>query len=841
MVLEDQLNGLNLSNKPKRQRFDDIKLVFNIQGNFDILEGYSRETCELVNDLNRLLELDSKTESDFFPGNEVDDEIKALVERVKPFVNSLDAEKLQTIQSQDVKSFLQTISLVLANFIVNDFIKTEIDVGLINKMTDIYMVIIETLRDLKRDTYSFLLSKTSFISPLLITISFSFKLNTGGSSMLIKTLAVLFTYLVRSESLFDSVVKMFTINPTTNIEMFQVFNKLWEKTLEIPQQNQINIRQAPGPISIINRLDSLNHCLISPQLIGHIFPYTPNQYIFQLCQSSLKAHTILSNIKTGREISSGLYELISFVGDDLSCEVLLLIIESMGLGDELLKLHGNEQYQTQLNFIFTKISQTSYVGHDNSISLEFLKTILTKDITGPLESSISQRYQVLFELVDHNYEINFHEDFAMSISTEQAIFSINRDFALQKDHLILSDLGSSLSLPALFIHVSFILSKALINFANPTKFLPKLLEESLSLKKFAPLPKSDFLDFGVSSISPCQMNLRNFQRVTNSLHMCLSVLDKIILNYSNLKSWIHPVKAVEEIENNLEYQTVDKFLEINFSAYFAVLTVSNELLQKSQSYGNNLSPVFHDLSSVSHVLKLQTFLIFDRLFQLYDNFAFYKLVKFIMKISMIDLELQKSSMKVLDHLIFHTDNGMKEAAENNDLIKKLLQQYVVLWSDGTEIYKRFEDFLGLKSNSTELVNFDTTAHLKFLGLSPPEYSNTSPSTSSSASSINNYNLSNQSNNYGLQSTLSTPNNSFVTNNNNINQPISQDNSYFGNSKVFIRTQVGLRKPNTPISAGAMDYNNYRTSNIKNVQSFVPQHFNGPASRAPSVHVDQFGQ
>lgn len=819
-------------------------LELDTDGRFEIFESYSKETCELVNDLNKLLNIDGKTESEATLENGIDDEIKTLVERVKPFIDTLDGDALGNIDSESVKSFLQSISLVLANFIVNDFIKTEIDTRMIDKMTNIYIAILDLLRSCQHDKYSFLLSRTSFISPLLITISFSLKLNTGESSKLIKILAVLFTYLVKNQSLFESVVKMFTIDPTTNIEMFQVFNKLWEKTLETPQGNQFSVRQGPGPISIINRMDTLNNFVTSPLLIDHVFPYTPSQYISQLCQSSLKTHAILSNIKNGKNISAGLLEFVTFVANDIDSEVLLLLIESTGLNDVLLKLYDNGNYQTQLGYIFSKISQISYIDNDNSISSKFLNMVLTKDINKPLESSIQKRYQVLFEVIDHSHDINFLQDFGMSLSLEKALFFINRDFELMKDHLLLANLGSSLNLPALFIHITFVLCKALLKFTNDNKSIPKFLEESLSFKKMPPLPKSEFLDFDSNSISPSQLNLKNFQRVTNSLNMCLSILNKIILNYSNVESWIHPMKKLEAIDDTLEYQSADKFLQINFSAYFAVLMVSNEFLQKSKNYGDDYySAIFYDLSSIGHVLKLQTFLIFDKLLHLYDSFAFFKLVKFIMKISMLDLDLQKSSIKILDHLIFHTNNGMKEASENNELIRKLLQQYILLWSDGTEIYKRFENILGLKSNTVELVNFDTNAHLKFLGITPPE-SNISPTTSSSTSSSNNYNYTNQSSNYGLQSTLSTPNNSFLTNN-NINQPISQDNSYFGNpNNILMKNQIGLiSKSNTPLSAGTMDqYNTYRSSNIKNVQSFIPQHLSGPpSSRAPSVHVDQLSQ
>jgi len=464
----------------------------------------------------------------------------------------------------------------------------------------------------------------------------------------------------------------------------------------------------------------------------------------------------------------------------------------------------------------------------------------------------------------------------MSFLLEKALYFIEKDFELQKNHTVLSELGSSLTLPAILLHIGFLLSKSILKFQIPSKSsFPKIIEDNISLKKLPPLPKSDFLDFENIFISKTQQNLNNHRLIINALSHCLSILHKVIIGHSNVKNWIHPIQNVEDIDDDLKYCSVDKFLLLNYSSLFAILNVCNELTQKSQSFHSDIgadgqiySSIFYDISSTSNVLKLQTYQIFDDLFQLYDTFAFFKLIKFIMNVSMTDLELQKFSTKILNHLLFNSNNGLKKSIESHDLIKKLLQQYVALWSDGSIEYTEFERFLGLQSKPTELVNFDSMKYLEFLGFELPDQStvsNLSPSTASSSSSImpNFSTYANHSNNFNIApiSSASTPNYSYVVNpnnisttttNNNINMNNNNNNSgYFNMNPNILGNNRGISSGgNTTPSAGNFiinDGTNYKNSNISNVQSFIPQQqiqqqFNGiNMKRAQSVHVDQFGR
>lgn len=858
VVLEDQFKSLGLSNEPKRQGTGEFSLRFNEEKVFEILESYSMETKDALGALNKLIMIQRTVDPVVDTSKDIDGEIRSLVDQVTPFIKTLDLDTLSKVESEDVIGFLEVISLMIANFTVNDFIKTEIDSSLIDKMLTIYLSVLEILRFGKFKGHSYLLTRTSLISPLLITISFSFKLKSTESPTLIKVLASLFTLLMTRQSLFDPVVKLFAMNSTTNIEMFQVFNKLWERTLEIPADSQLDTKQSPGPTSIINRINALSNYELSSGIINQVFPFIPSQYLYQLSQSSLKAHTVLSNLKSGKEVTSNITDLLGFVIDDLNTEVLLTMIDTLDVTDLLLQYFEEEQYKSQLGYVFAKISQSSNFNIHGSVSRKLIPKILTRDVLFELESSENERYKVLFELLDHNPKIDFHSDFSMVFAIEAALSLIDRDFDLQKDFSILSNLGSSVNLPALFVYSGFLLSNALLKFANPTKSLPHFLDEIMQLKRFPPLPKSEFFDFSHIFLSKSQQNLKNPRIVTNALFHCLSILHKIVTGFCEVKDWVHPIQNVNDTDNDLEYQATDKFLFLNYSAFFGVLHTVNELLQKSTGYYNNdhFSAIFYDLSSIGNTLKLQTFQLFEDLFQFYDTFAFYKLVKFIMKVSMTDLELQKFSIKILNHLVFHSNNGIKDSIKDNDLILKLLEQYVTLWNDGSTEYKQFENFLGLEQTSSEKAIFDTISHLKFLGFSDVGIASLSPATSSSGSSIHNYSYTNNSNNFsGLQTNVSTPNNSFsfISTSGGKQQPLDSASGYFNiNSNMLNNNnQIGFSGSNTPVSAGVMDYTTYRTSNIRNVQSFIPQqqqqhhqqqYNNGlNNNRAQSVHVDQFGK
>lgn len=849
-VLEDQFKSLDLASEPKRQLSQEGLLQVNKEGFFELKEGQFIATKEALKSLNRLIEI-NKVVPNADSNQDFDGEIKTLIEKVAPFIKGLSAGDLSNVCSKEAKSILEIVSLMIANLTVNDFIKTEIDLSLIQKMQTIYLSILESLRNNELKSESFLLTRTSLISPLLITISFSFKLKASTSPTLIKILAILFTYLINNKSLFDPVAKLFAINSSTNIEMFQVFNKLWEKTLEVPQEVQLDIKQSPGPITIINRIDMVNNFVLSPNLVNHIIPYTPGQYLYQLSQCSLRASSILMNIKSGVEVKRKATELLGLVTTDLNCEVLLILIETLDVSDILVKLFENDEYKERLGYVFSKLSLYSSFKRQNVLLEKLSSKVLKTDIMFHLESSSIERYKVLFELLDHNNKIDFHTDFPLAFSIERSLYLIDWDFELQKDHLILSELGSTMDLPAIFIYSCSILSSALLKFTNHTKTLPSFLERTLELTRFPPLPKSDFSANKSFFLSNTQLNFKNSRLVTNALAHCLSILHKIIIGYVDIKDWIHPIRNVDDTSDDLSYQASDKFLLLNYSASFAVLNTVNELSQKSTGYNNDIySPIFYDLSSTSHVLKLQIFQLYEDLFELYDSFGFFKLIKFIMKISMTDLELQKVSIKILNHLIFHSNNGLKESISENELLLKLLRQYVIFWNDGSTAYKQFEDFLGLQPSTTELVTFDTNTHLRTLGINA-EYrpASLSPSTSSSESSVNNYSYSNTANNLNNSvHSISTPNTShnYSLNSVKMMQHHNENSSgYFNSNANFLgNNQLASTGANTAASAGGFNYSNYRNSNISGVQQFIPeqQHYNGSSNnRSQSIHVDRFGK
>ncbi|CCH45702.1 hypothetical protein BN7_5287 [Wickerhamomyces ciferrii] len=858
MALEDQLRSLDLSNESKRQGSKDVLLYFKDNETLKLSTSESfMDLSEVEAAFQRLFKINKLNDSKIEAANDIDTEIKALVGKVKLSPINYKTAAEDEVKNKELKDFSQTIALLAANFTVNDFIKTEIDESLIEKMTMVYIEILNLLKNYNFSSPNFLLTRVSLISPLLITISFSYKLRSPTSSSLMNILSILFTYSIKNPDILQSVIKLFAITPTTNIEMFEVFNKLWESTLENSTGNQLNDRQLPGPISISNRISHLQGYEISTTLLNTIFPYSQNQYIRQLSRNTLKIHSILTNIKAGNKISKHLTELVSFTSDNCTAETLAILLQTLNLQDTFLDLFGDENFTNQLGYIFSKLSQTSIPIGRQPLLNKLQKSVLDKDILSPFETSLNMRYKVLIEIIDHNTAIDFQKEASWSISLMNSLYLIKSDFDLVKSHMALSDLGSSLSLPAIIIKVSFILSDAILKIVNPSREISTHLKQNITFNNLPPLPISDFLDFSNVFISQSQVNLGNLQRLLDSLHYCSSILNDIHMKYNEFKEFIHPVQNLEGKDDDLEFQATDKYLLLNYSSLFSTLTLADELSQKSKGYGDlGYSSVFFDLSSIGKTLQLQVFKVFESIFKLYDTFAFFKLIKLIMKISMNDLELQKFSIKLLNHLVFHSGNGLKIKIENNELIMRLLTQFVSLWSDNSNEYIRFERFLNIPTTtSNDSVIFDTKYYLNVLGyddheILPMASPATATSTHSSSDSYsftsnntnNGFNISNNSQSIPTPGTL---NNSTFT-----KQPTLQDTSYFNNPNYNYSTNQQFNNNNNnfnqfqntngPLSTGAMDYG-YRTSNIRNVQSFIPQTFVGQNQniRSQSVHVDQY--
>ncbi|KAH3672950.1 hypothetical protein WICPIJ_009959 [Wickerhamomyces pijperi] len=337
---------------------------------------------------------------------------------------------------------------------------------------------------------------------------------------------------------------------------------------------------------------------------------------------------------------------------------------------------------------------------------------MTATLDSPILHSLLQKpyyanYKVLFELIDHNVKLNICQDFQTSLMLERSLVSILNNFSLKQDHSTVSDLGSLFSFEGIICHSSFVINSLLLQFLNPTTSSKKKpIHQSVTtmfddLRRFPPLPKSEFFDF--ESITPGLSKtyldtVHGFERICLSSELCLGILLK------NLKLSDKQV-TLESSDLNLQYRSTDLLLQLYFETLFVHLIVSQELSNKSAL------KEFTDWKSMANVMKLQVFQNFSALFDVYGSFALYKLVLFISEISLRDLHLQRLGLKLLKHLVCHCENS-----SISELIRKPLVEYVELWDDGTGEYDQFYELLKLDrpTASISLVPLDTNKYLRLL-------------------------------------------------------------------------------------------------------------------------------
>jgi hypothetical protein len=743
------------------------------------------------------------------------------------------------VGDQEHQSFIQVLSLWISSGKINRIINNDMSIELIDYISDHYIETIEVFRnwrDSDSRSRNLLFLNCSFISPLLITISFSFKFNYPKSKRLIKILSLVSIYHLNSSfQLFDQFIKLFMLTDSTNMEVFDVFNKLWAKTLENTiEQVTLDDRFLPGPVSLLNRFELLRESSMSTELIDQIIPYDSNEFLLILSKNLVTIYSQLKLIKNAQgdsgSICGALSAIMSFLSTDYGSELILTVIANLNLEEDLFNLQSaeNQEFKPVINYIFFKCS---HLLNLNSATISPLtKSIPTTNIVNAIEVSDFARCKIFFEVIDHNLKTDFSKDFQLLFSLETSLFYQWKQYNLSEHIDSLAELGSCLSVDGIHNNLNFILQNALINQINPKRELPSSFKAIINYKRFPPLPRSDFLGFQIHDItSEHQLNLKNFTRLIDCLLLNTSIIQKTLNAEISKREQLGFTNDLKGKDLNSNFTATDLLLDQTLTALYINFIIADELKMKSFGYVNKLSSTFFDYGSISNVLKLQTFKIMQRLFYLYDTFGLYKLLKFVTEISLQDLKLQKISISLLNHLFFHTnDLKMQSMVSKNSLTHSLLKEYILAWNEPSmTLYKEFNDFLKIDtatlSKFQENTGLDKMIILKDLGYTDVKtlveekpigklLNIVSPASSSSSASNVTFNMTNNYANSDVNSasySSSRYNSTVAGQNSNNHSPISSYNNYVTSGSF---NSSGQRFNNNSNYAPNQQYNYNNSSN-----------------------------
>lgn len=743
MEIEETSRPLESSGKKKKHVLapQDLTLELDEQGElffYDNVKTRAQNQFKpVLGDLNWLFRLNYFVGGASSGGVELSDalienKLKQTVKNVSKFI--FDNKKIRIhLGSPILEQFFRIISLLVANNEIDTIIKTNMDSKLISCLLKLYLHVLNIFKDFEFDlNYKYsgdlsltnkqtLLTQISLINPLLIAISCAFKPeNSVNSNQLINILALIFTYLLKNQILIKSVLDSFIINNSTNMAMFQAFNKLWEKTLnhhiELEAQKQQKT-YLPGPISILNRIDAINteaHDLSLVEL-NQIFPYKLSSYVYELSESLLKIYSNLVNIEHNSNLLISIDNLLLLVNTDFNCELLIELLNTFNLTDHFMSLLKQASFKHQLNYILIKLSNYQHLIKFNSSSYILRTSVFLNHSLTALKNDKKLQYKILLEVNDHNYKINFQKEYPIVTSLVNSLIFINNSFEFFKDHLILSEIGCYLTLPKIFTNVSDIISDSLVKFVNPAYKKTNLLVNKFN---YPPLPKSSFLYFNIENlnkISEVQLNIKNFNILNNCVILNLLILTKVLNNYITYKVETSlEIKDLNQVNKLMEIKSVNLIINDYFKTFFNVLVLVNEYCIKS----NKNNKIYYDLNSIASLLKNIVTKLISKVFKIFSSFAILNFLNFIDELSDFDLSLQKISIGLLNHFIFHSHGNqmdLKMAIMNNKVLKLKLTHYVNKWNDGSSVYRQFERLLSLPPVNYELVLFNIGRFQRLLG------------------------------------------------------------------------------------------------------------------------------
>lgn len=343
-------------------------------------------------------------------------------------------------------------------------------------------------------------------------------------------------------------------------------------------------------------------------------------------------------------------------------------------------------------------------------------------------------FQILMEVIDHP-ELNYLQENRLILLLDIAL----NHLMLVPTHCLHSsfgNLGSTQSLSSTLNIIQFLLSKFLINTGNITQLINKSNKKNVTnnsnnnnnnkkkdwfqsqqtnyqipfwfedsiLPPIPPISKSLFtFDKDLSHESDSIMIVRDLLRCLN---LTILLISKLLRDYNDLdiNALTQPPDHSNNISDGNNHIMIEQYMQLYLIPLFTSLLLAQQLNDQEQEQEDKLEEQEDEnLIGSSSVRHLCSQLIFFSSLKLCENLiikeknlALYHLIKFITKISLDDLVLQKISINLLNHLFFHQindgrnhDNLNQRLCLKNQLSLQALKDYITLWNDGSHAYNSF--------------------------------------------------------------------------------------------------------------------------------------------------------
>ncbi|KAH3681109.1 hypothetical protein WICPIJ_007941, partial [Wickerhamomyces pijperi] len=343
--------------------------------------------------LNKLLEYDMDL-AEFYE-DVSSTQPTSQIPKLETLVTSImDHFKFLTAFSSAESMFLSRLSLLIASFKISELLAAKEEEGTItaiqvDKIKRIYYGIIQTFKSYEQyplTAPSKLLSSCSFIPPLLVTISFSLRLDLHSSATLslTKILALVVLYHLRHSDLFGD-IKSLVCGPSTANNSFPpdginekqqktLVASLWEKIINSqPISDPISYESNQGPISILNNLQLLFDCTVTETLVDEIIPHTNiARFLSRLSCSLRTVHPLLDSLSVALDedtVSYSLGQIVSVTHSDFDVQVMKILLRTMSFETGFLQLQSQyPRIKPQLLLLLYRLGSLAFVSLPSSSS-----------------------------------------------------------------------------------------------------------------------------------------------------------------------------------------------------------------------------------------------------------------------------------------------------------------------------------------------------------------------------------------------------------------------------------------------------------------------------------------